>query len=130
LRYAHTTLNCKYIRTMVYKDDLNFPAKISVNGSGGVEHGHPVPGSQPGAGADLTFSAGRQCHAKAGRDHGVLARGEHHRGAVGDGRHQVQPGRELALVGRQRQVGRVREPLHLDVDLLDIDLLDIVRRHA
>jgi hypothetical protein len=105
---------------MVYKDDLNFPAKISVNGSRGVEHGHPMPGCQPGARADLTFSAGWQCHAKAGRDHGVLARGEHHRGVVRDGGHEVQPGRQLALVGRERQAGRVRQPLHLNVDLFHV----------
>jgi hypothetical protein len=108
---------------MVYKDHLNFPAKISVNRSGGVEYRHSMPSRESGAGADLTFGAGRQRHAKSGRDHGVLARGEHHWGVAGDRRHEVEPGCELALVGRQRQVGRVREPLHLDIDLLDIDLL-------
>jgi hypothetical protein len=118
LRYAHTTLNRKYIRTMVYEDDMDFPAKISVNRSGGVEHGHSVPGCESGAGADLTFGAGRQRHAKAGRDHGVLAGGQRHRGIVGDRRQEIEPGRELALVGRQRQVGCVRQPLHLNVDLL------------
>jgi hypothetical protein len=117
LRYAHTTLNCKYIRTMVYKDHLDLTPKISVNGSWGVEHRHTVPACEPRAGTDLSFRSGRQRHAKAGRDRGVLAGGEHHRGVVGDRGQEVEPGRELALIGRQRQVGRVREPLHLDVDL-------------
>jgi hypothetical protein len=118
LRDAHTTLNCKYIRTMVYEDHLDFTPKVSINGSRGVEHCDSVPGCQPGAGADLTFGARRQRHAKAGWDHGVLAGGQHHRGIAGDRRQEVEPGRKLALVGRQRQIGRVREPLHLNVDLL------------
>jgi hypothetical protein len=105
---------------MVYEDHLNFPAKISIYGSGGVQHGHPMPDCQPGARADLTFGAGWQCHAKPRRDHGVLARGQHDWGVVGDGGHEVQPGRKLALVGRQRQAGRVREPLHLNVDFFHV----------
>jgi hypothetical protein len=118
LRYAHTTLNRKYIRTMVYEDDMDFPAKISVNRSGGVEHCHSVPGCESGAGADLAFGAGRQRDAKSGRDHGVLTRSQRHRGVAGDRRQEIEPGCELALVGRQRQIGRVRQPLHLNVDLL------------
>ena len=105
---------------MVYKDHLNFPTKISIDGPGGIQDGHPVPGGQPGAWADLTFSAGRQFHAKPGRNHGVLARGEHDRGVVRDSGHEVQPGRELALVRRQRQAGRVREPLYLNVNLFHV----------
>jgi len=103
---------------MVYQDHLNFPAKISINGAGGIEHRNSVPGCEPGAGSDLTFGARRQGHAKAGRDHGVLARAQHHWGVTGDRSHQVEPSRELALVGRQRKIGRVREPFHLNVDLL------------
>jgi len=102
---------------MVYEDHLDFAAKISINGSWGIKHRHTVPACEPGARADLTFRSGRQRHAQAGRDHGVLAGGEHHRGVVGDRRHEIEPGRELALIGRQRQIGRVREALHLDVDL-------------
>jgi len=120
LRYAHTTLNCKYIRTMVYEDDLNFSPKISVDRSRGVEHRHSMPGSESGAGADLSFGAGRQRHAKSSRDHGVLAGSEQHWGVLGDRRHEIESGCELALVGRQRQTGCVREPLHLNVDLFHI----------
>jgi hypothetical protein len=65
----------------------------------------------------LAFGAGRQCHAKSGRDHGVLARGQHHWGIGRDRCQEVEPGRKLALVGRQRQIGRVRKPFHLNVDL-------------
>jgi hypothetical protein len=102
---------------MVYEDDMDFPAKISVNGSGGVEYCHAVTRCESGAGADLTFGAGRQRHAESGRNHGVLTGSQHHRGVVGNRRQEIEPGRELALVGRQRQVGSVGEPLHLDVDL-------------
>jgi hypothetical protein len=103
---------------MVYKDDLNFPAKISVDRSGGVEHCHAVPACKSGAGTDLTFGAGRQRDAKSGRDHGVLAGGQHYRRVTRDRRQEVEPGRKLALIGRQRQIGRVREPFHLDVDFV------------
>jgi hypothetical protein len=37
---------------------------------------------------------------------------------MGDRGQEVKPGREFTVVGRERQIGRVREPLHLDVDLL------------
>jgi len=118
LRYAHTTLNCKYIRTVVYEDHLYFSSKISVNGPWRIKHRDPITGSQSGAGSDLTFRSGRQRHAKSSRDHGALAWGKHHRGVGRDCRQEVEPGRELALVGWQGQVGRMRKPFHLDVDLL------------
>jgi hypothetical protein len=47
LRYAHTTLNRKYIRTMVYEDDLDFAAKISIDCAWGVKHRHTVPACEP-----------------------------------------------------------------------------------
>jgi hypothetical protein len=103
---------------MVYEDHLNFSAKISVNRPWRIKDRYPPTSSQSRAGSDLTFRSERQRHAKPGRDHGVLAGGQHHRGVAGDSGQEIEPGRELALVGRQRQIGRVREPLYLDVDLL------------
>jgi hypothetical protein len=50
----------------------------------------------------------------------MFARGEHDRDVVRDGGHEVQPGRELALVRRQWQAGRVREPLYLNVNLFHV----------
>jgi hypothetical protein len=116
LRYAHTTLNCKYIRTMVYEDDLDFSSEISVDSPWRIKHRDPITGSQAGAGADLTFRPGRERHAKSSRDHGALAWRKCDRGVGRDRRQEVEPGRELALVFWQGQIGCVREPLHLHVD--------------
>jgi hypothetical protein len=117
LRYAHTTLNCKYIRTMVYEDHLNFSSKISVDRPWRIKNRDSISSSQSGARPDLSFRSGWQRHAKAGWDHGPLPGRQQHRRVVGDCGQEIEPGRELALVGRQRQVGRVRQPFHQHVDL-------------
>jgi len=116
LRYAHTTLNCKYIRTMVYEDHLNFSSKISVDRAGRIKNRDSISSSQSGAWTDLSFGTGWQRHAKAGRHHGSLPGSQYNRRVVGHGGQEVETGRELALVGRQRQIGRMRQPLHLHVD--------------
>jgi hypothetical protein len=102
---------------MVYEDHLDFPTKISVHRPWRIKHRDPIAGSQSGAGPDLSFRSGWQGHAKAGRNHGPLPWGQYNRRVVRDSRQEVEPGRELALVGRQRQIGRMRQPLHLHVDL-------------
>ena len=61
---------------------------------------------------------GRQCDGEAGRDHGALARCDGH-GCIGLHRcDQIEPGRVLALVGRKRQVGAVRQPHRREARIL------------
>jgi hypothetical protein len=55
LRYAHTTLNDKWLRTMVYEDYMDFPSVVGVDRSRRIKDRDAVPRRQAGARAHLTF---------------------------------------------------------------------------
>jgi hypothetical protein len=116
LRYAHTTLNNKWLRAVVYEDYMDLAAIIGVDGSGRIEHGDAMTDGEPGARAHLTFRTCRQSHANSGWDERPVAGRNRQRGSSGNRRQEIESGGVLALIGRQRQVRRVWEPHNLDVN--------------
>ncbi len=55
---------------------------------------------------------------RPGRNGRALARGDDH-GRIGRHRgDEIEPGRELALIGRKRQIGGVRQPHHANLDFI------------
>jgi hypothetical protein len=120
LRYAHTTLNRNLLRSKIDKQDMYFSAIVGIDGAGAIENRDAVPHGEPRARSHLAFGAWREGHAEARWNEGTGAGRDHDRGIGRDRCQKVQPGRELALIGGQRQVGRVRQPHHLDIDLAHI----------
>jgi hypothetical protein len=116
LRYAHTTLNNKWLRAVVYEDYMDLAAIIGVDGSGRIEHGDAMTDGQPRARAHLTFRTCRQSHANSGWNERPVAGRNRQRGSSGNRRQEIESGGVLALIGRQRQVRRVWEPHNLDVN--------------
>jgi hypothetical protein len=59
LRYAHTTLNNKWLRTMVYENYMDFPPIIGVDRSRRIKDSDPMSRGQSRARADLAFGTWR-----------------------------------------------------------------------
>src|SRR5262245_3252953 len=109
-------LDCELIGAKIRKNNVYLAAIVGIDGAWRVEHGHAVAQREPRAWPDLTLDSGRQRDGNTGRNHRPFARRDDH-GRVGRYRsHQVEPGRVLALISRQRQVGAVRQPTHADLD--------------
>src|SRR6516225_3379789 len=110
LCYARAALHRKGVMAEIRKDYMSFAAVIGVERARGIEHGDAVVQCEPGARPDLALNPCGQRERKPGRDCGAAARRDDDGGA---GRHrgdEVEPGRVRALIGRERQVGGVREP--------------------
>jgi hypothetical protein len=95
---------------------MYFAAVVRIDGTGRVENGDAMSQGEPGTRPDLPFDSRRKCNGNAGWNGGALARRDDHRRI---GRHrgdEIEASRELALIGRQRQVAGVRQPHHADFD--------------
>src|SRR6266700_3046305 len=117
LRNTHSALHSECSLPQIHENDLYLAAVIRINSSGGVEHGDTVTHRQARARPHLAFGACRQGNRDAGRDHGASS-GLDRDGAIhGHCGEKIEAGRALALIGRQRQIGRMRKPHRPELDL-------------
>ena len=97
---------------------MYFAAIVGIDGTRSVEHGDAMSQGEPRTRPDLPFETLRKRNGDAGRDGRALARREDH-GRIGRHRRdEIEPGRELALIGRKRQIGGMRQPHHADLDFI------------
>src|SRR5579871_4674224 len=103
LRNPGSTLDHEGCLSQIDQNDLDLAAVIRIYGSGSVQDGDTVTHGQARTRPHLAFGAGRNERALAGlkRD-GAISR---------ERRQKIEAGGALALIGRQRQVGRMRQPL-------------------
>src|SRR5215467_8290958 len=96
---------------------MNFAAVIGVDRARGIEHRDAVMQCEPRPRPDLALNPCGQREGKPGRDCGAPTRRDDDRRAGGHRGDEVEPGRVRALIGRERQIGGVREPHDPNFDL-------------
>jgi hypothetical protein len=116
LRNPHASLDSKRLVTVVYEDDLDFSAIVGVDGTGRIEHGDAMSHGEARARPHLALGATRQCNADPRWDQSTRAGRDDNRRIEGNGGKEIESGRELALVGGERQIGGMGEPHQADVD--------------
>ena len=107
----------------IHENNLYFAAIIGINGSRRIEHSDTVPHCEARAWAHLSFGsdAAVQCAMPVGIMRAIA--GGDDDGCVRRNRgEKVETCGELALVGRQRQIGAVRQPQDLQLDLVKAKL--------
>ena len=123
----------KWFAAQIHQNDLYFAAVVGVDRAGRVEHGDAVPRRKSGARPHLAL--GSRAAARSRCRSGSSARAP---GAIVDrrvGRHrgdQIEAGGVRALIGRQRQIGAVRQAhdAHFDASSCDLASVQASRRCA
>jgi hypothetical protein len=102
------------------ENDVEFPAVIGVERAGSIEYRDAEMQRESGAGPDLPLYSRREREGETSWDGGAAAGHDDcwYWRVCGYCGHEVEPGRVRALIGRERQVGGVRQPHnpHLEFD--------------
>ena len=113
----HAAADDKRLAAEIDQDDLDLSAIIGVDGSRSVKDGNAVADGKARTRPDWPFAARRQRDGNAGRDHRAR-RPARSRPAcsAGTAAMQIETRGKRALIGRQRQVGAVRQPHDAQLD--------------
>jgi hypothetical protein len=92
----------------IHKYDMYLSTVVGIHSPGRVEHRYSMTYGEARTWPDLSFNSRRQRDGDAGRDHGAVPWRYDDRDIGRHRGHEVKPGGELALVGRERKVAGVR----------------------